>query len=292
MIDEENTNRNSKDSMFTALFGEKQNLLELYNAVSGQNYPKDTEIEIVTLSNVFYLKQKNDLAFTIGDKFVVLIEHQSTINENMPLRMLIYIGREYEKLVNMRDRYRRKIVKIPTPEFIVLYNGFEEYPDYKELKLSDSFEVKGDSCNLELVAKVYNINKGRNVEIANRSPVLNGYEEFIAEFAENRKTMHHHEAVRSAIKTCKKNNILLSFLEEHTSEIENMLFGEWDMDIALEVAKEEAREDALAEGRAEGIRKGKEEGLQQGEAKAREELFALLESGVSLAEAKKMFSRK
>ena len=282
MIDEDNTNRNSKDSMFTALFGEKQNLLELYNAVSGQNYPKDTEIEIVTLSNVFYLKQKNDLAFTIGDKFVVLIEHQSTINENMPLRMLIYIGREYEKLVNIRDRYRQKMLKIPTPEFIVLYNGSEEYPDYKELKLSNSFEVKGKPCCLELVAKVYNINKGRNVEMANRSPVLSGYEEFIAEFTENRKTMLRHEAVRQAIKTCKERNILLSFFEEHTSEIENMLFGEWDMDIALEVAKEEAREDGLAEGRTEGLRQGK--------AEARNELFALLESGVSLAEAKKMFN--
>ena len=280
MIDEENTNRNSKDSMFTALFGEKQNLLELYNAVSGQNYPKDTEIEIVTLSNVFYLKQKNDIAFTIGDKFVVLIEHQSTINENMPLRMLIYIGREYEKLVNIKDRYRRKMLKIPTPEFIVLYNGLEEYPDYKELKLSDSFEVKNDSCNLELVAKVYNINKGRNIEIANRSPVLNGYEEFIAEFAENRKTMPHHEAVRNAIKTCKSRNILLSFLEEHTSEIENMLFGEWDMDIALEVAKEEAREDALAE----GMRKGREEG----KAEARNELFALLDEDTLLEVKKKL----
>ena len=277
MIDEDKTNKNNKDSMFTALFGEKQNLLELYNAISGQNYPKDTEIEIVTLSDVFYLKQRNDLAFTIDGKFVVLIEHQSTINENMPLRMLMYAGREYEMLVDIRDRYKREIVKIPNPEFIVLYNGLEEYPDFKELKLSDSFEVKSDNCFLELIVKVYNINKGRNVEMANRSPVLSGYEEFISEFVESRKTMSHKDAVRNAIIFCKRNNILLSFLNRYAPEVENMLLGEWDMNIALDVAKEE--------GEAKGMRKGEAIGMQ----KARNELFALLESGVSLAEAKKMF---
>jgi len=33
-------NRKHKDSVFTKLFGEKSNLLELYNAVSGKNYPE------------------------------------------------------------------------------------------------------------------------------------------------------------------------------------------------------------------------------------------------------------
>ena len=282
MIDEDRTNKSNKDSMFTALFGEKQNLLELYNAISGQNYPKDTEIEIVTLSDVFYLKQRNDLAFTINGKFVVLIEHQSTINENMPLRMLMYAGREYEMLVDIRDRYKREIVKIPNPEFIVLYNGLEEYPNFKELRLSDSFEVKGDNCFLELIVKIYNINKGRNVEMAKRSPVLSGYEEFISEFVESRKIMSHKEAVRKAIKFCKNNNILLSFLNRHAPEVENMLLGEWDMNIALDVAKEE--------GEAKGMRKGEAIGLQKGKNEARNELFALLESGVSLAEAKKRFN--
>ena len=266
MIDEDKTNKSNKDSMFTALFGEKQNLLELYNAISGQNYPKDTEIEIVTLSDVFYLKQRNDLAFTIDGKFVVLIEHQSTINENMPLRMLMYAGREYEMLVDIRDRYKREIVKIPNPEFIVLYNGLEEYPNFKELRLSDSFEVKGNNCFLELIVKVYNINKGRNVEMANRSPVLSGYEQFISEFVESRKTMSHKDAVRNAITFCKRNNILLSFLNRHAPEVENMLLGEWDMNIALDVAKEE--------GEAKGMQK------------ARNELFALLDED-TLREVKK-----
>ncbi len=48
---------------------------------------------------------------------IVFGEHQSTVNENMPLRSLLYIGRAYERLVPPRSRYKKKIVFLPTPEF-------------------------------------------------------------------------------------------------------------------------------------------------------------------------------
>jgi hypothetical protein len=261
------TNRNHKDSVFTRLFGKKSNLLELYNAVSGKNYPESTEIKIITLSNVLFMEQLNDICFVIDGKLVVLVEHQSSINENMCLRMLIYIGREYEKITNSRDLYREKMLKIPSPEFIVLYNGKEEFPDYKEMKLSDSFAIKNDTCFLELVAKVYNINKGRNAEIASRSPALDGYETFIAAIKSNLSSMSLPEAVKLAVRSCISKNILLSFLKEHASEVENMLLTEWNMADALDVRYEE--------------------GMATGEARGREEVFALLEQGVSWEEAKR-----
>jgi predicted transposase YdaD len=74
---------------------------------------------------------------------------------------------------------------------------------------------------------------------------------------------------------------LLSFLKDNGSEVENMLFTEWNMKDALEVAKEE--------GEARGREEGEARGMEKGEAKARQELFALLESGISLAEAKRKF---
>jgi len=42
-------NKKYKDSVFTLLFGEKQTLIELYNAASGTNYTMDTDVEINTL---------------------------------------------------------------------------------------------------------------------------------------------------------------------------------------------------------------------------------------------------
>jgi hypothetical protein len=254
------TNRKHKDSVFTLLFGEKSNLLELYGAISGKSYPENTKIEIITLSNVLYMKQLNDIAFVLEDRLIVLLEHQSSINNNMPLRMLQYLSAEYDTIIDRKKLYKRGRVMIPAPEFIVLYNGDKKYPDYKELKLSDSYKFKTSDCYLELMVKVYNINKGRNADMAVRSPVLSGYEEFIAEIKENLKSMELREAIRLAIKSCISKNILVSFLERHSSEVENMIFGEWNMDEAKQVWQEEAQD----------------------------ELFELLESGVSVAEARKI----
>ena len=45
----------------------------------------------------------SDISFDVGGKLIVFGEHQSTINENMPLRNLLYIGRAYEQLVPVED---------------------------------------------------------------------------------------------------------------------------------------------------------------------------------------------
>jgi predicted transposase YdaD len=275
-MEEMKTNRSHKDSVFTRLFSEKNNLLELYGAISGKSYPENTKIEIVTLSDVLYMNQLNDIAFVLDGRLIVLVEHQSTINNNMPLRMLMYLASEYQLITDRKNLYKQSRVKIPAPEFIVLYNGDKKFPDYKELKLSDSYSFKTSECYLELMVKVYNINKGCNAAIASKSPVLSGYEEFIAGIKENLKCMELREAVKLAIKTCMSKNILLSFLERNGSEVENMLLTEWNQDDALAVRYEEGRE----EGIGIGLNRGREEG--------REELFALWEKGISLAEAKEL----
>ncbi len=140
----ENVNRNHKNSVFSSLFSDPEVLRELYSAIEGIPIPADMPIDINTLSNVLFMKQINDISFLIDKRLVVLIEHQSTINENLPLRLLEYIGRVYEKIIEIEKKYQKLLVKIPRPEFIVLYNGTDEYPDYKELKLSDAFmDVEG-----------------------------------------------------------------------------------------------------------------------------------------------------
>jgi predicted transposase YdaD len=255
--------------------------LELYSAISGKSYPKSTKIEIVTLSDVLYMNQINDIAFVLEDRLIVLIEHQSSVNSNMPLRMLQYLSAEYAMIVDRKSLYKQKRIMIPSPEFIVLYNGDKKFPDYKELKLSDSYNFKTSDLYLELVVKIYNINKGRNADMASRSLVLSGYEEFIAQIKENLKSMDLREAIKLAVKTCISKNILVSFLERHSSEVLNMLIrGEWNMDEALAVRYEEGRED------------GREEGREESREKTLEEVFSLLEQGVSLTEAKKILQKQ
>ena len=122
-------NKKVKNSVFVDLFYEDEtaeaNDIALYNALNEEALPEGTRIQKLRIDNVLYMNFKNDVSFGVGGKVLVFGEHQATINENMPLRSLMYIGRAYEQLVPVRDRYRKKRVKLPKPEFYTFYNGKE-----------------------------------------------------------------------------------------------------------------------------------------------------------------------
>lgn len=96
----------------------EEKLLELYNALTDRNYPEGTPIKIITLDNVIFNEIKNDVAFIIDDRFIILTEHQSTLSPNFPLRMLCYLGKEYEKTSFSKDIFSTRLKKIPTPELM------------------------------------------------------------------------------------------------------------------------------------------------------------------------------
>jgi len=85
-------NREHKNSVFTMLFDDKTVLLELSNALLGTRYGADTPVEITTLKNVLSRGRVNDLSYILDDRLIVLIEHQSTMSDVMPYRMLLYIA--------------------------------------------------------------------------------------------------------------------------------------------------------------------------------------------------------
>jgi len=161
--------------------------------------------------------------------------------------MLIYITKIYEKIRDTKSLYKKKATTLPRPEFVVLYNGKEEYPDKKELKLSDMFAEYGEEnpVNLELTVQVYNINKGRNPQFAARSATLDEYEIFVAKVHENEKTMSKKEAIIKAIKDCSDKGILKEFLRKHSAEVVNMLLREFSMKEAQEVWFEEGVEEGV-----------------------------------------------
>jgi len=261
-----NINAGYKNSVFSLLFSNPEAVRELYGAIEGVVLPPDTPIDINTLSSVLYMDQINDLSFTVGSFLVVIMEHQSTINPNMPLRLLMYIAHVYEKIINRSLLYRTKLEKIPTPEFIVLYNGKEPYPDRSTLRLSGAFKevcgllgVEPPAPSLELVVQVYNINSGHNAEIMEKSRTLGGYSTFVGKVREYEQTLTFEEAMKEAVKYCMDNDILKTFLETHSSEVFNMLLTEWDTEEAKVVWREEGFEDGLEEGLEEGLEKGREE---------------------------------
>ncbi|GHU35076.1 hypothetical protein FACS1894172_16300 [Spirochaetia bacterium] len=266
-------NHTHKDSIFSLLFGTPDNLRKLYNAVTNAHYDENTPITINTLTDALYMNRMNDISFTIGKEMVIIFEHQSTINENMPLRILLYIARIYEKITKEDALYQKALIKLPRPRFIVLYNGTESFDDRKILKLSDAFlEAECFSeIKIELEVEVYNINYGRNAEMLARDENLKGYAVFIEKIRANRETMGLKEAVDKAVKDCMDKGILKDFLKSISSEVYNMLFTEWNQERALEVRYRE------------GIEKGME--------RKQKELIDLLKSGKSPEEIIKLYDK-
>jgi len=115
------TNKKFKNSVFTKLFADPSLLRDLYCALKGVSLPPDVPVSINTLENVLYMDFYNDISFEIGGKLVVLIEHQSTINPNMALRLYIYHSHVLEKIIENKNMYSEKKLSIPWPEFYILY---------------------------------------------------------------------------------------------------------------------------------------------------------------------------
>ena len=99
-------NRTYKSTVFTMLYADKSNLLDLYNAMAGTHYTDPELLEINTLENAIYMTIKNDVSFLI-DGQLSLYEHQSTINPNIPLRFLVLyfapVFADYERCKPVRD---------------------------------------------------------------------------------------------------------------------------------------------------------------------------------------------
>lgn len=260
-------NRKYKDHLFRFLFQDKNDLLELYNAVNGSAYCDADELEIVTLEDVIYMKMKNDLSFIIANQ-LNLYEHQSTCSPNMPLRGLLYFSRQYEGLIaqHKRNIYGSKLIKLPTPEYIIFYNGKQEQADREELFLSDAFEAgRGSGC-LECKAILFNINRGHNRELMEKCRRLWEYSEFIAEVNDNLdRNMSLKAAITKAIDHCIQRGILEEFLRKNQTEVLHMLLTEYDEKSHMRSIYEDGEEAGYRRGEQDGYQRGEQDGYQKGE---------------------------
>ena len=236
----EKENREHKDSVFVDLFYQdetaKKNLLSLYNALHDTNYEDESIIRKVKVDDVLYKNFKNDISCEVNGLVLVFGEHQSTINRNMPLRCLMYVGRAYEQLVDSKARYRTTLVKIPTPEFYVFYNGEKEQPLEQVLTLSDAFMNPVGENSVELKVKVININSDKAHGILDKCGILREYSQFISMV---RKYSEEESAIKKAIKECIEKGILADYLKRKGSEVENMLIAEYSYEEDMQVKLQE-----------------------------------------------------
>ena len=246
-------NRSYKDNLFRFVFAEKKDLLELYNAINGSHYENTEDLEVNTLEDVLYLGVKNDLSFLLGSS-MNLYEHQSTWNENMPLRGLFYFSELYQnylKAEGLRLTGTGRRLLLPLPRYIVFYNGTKEEPDEAQLLLSDSFpEPKGGGLPaLECRAQVLNINSGHNQEIMKRCHRLKEYSEFIGEIrCRLQSGLKLEDAVEQGIEVCIRRGVLSDILSRSKMEVRKMLLTEYDEKAEREYLRKQSREEGVQQG--------------------------------------------
>lgn len=242
-------NRAYKDTIFRWIFSDKENLLSLYNAIAGKDYKDPEKLTIVTLENAVYMGIKNDLAFVL-ETGLYLYEHQSTYNPNIPLRDLFYIASEYQKFVDQKSLYSSSVQKIPTPRFLVFYNGMDKKVQDKEvLKLSSMYENETDEPDLELKVTMLNINAGHNKELLENCHILGEYAQYVDRVRKYATQMDLNHAVERAITECIQEGILTEFLQRNRAEVFKVSIFEYDKEKEEKKLRKAEYEHGLEDGK-------------------------------------------
>ena len=157
----------------------------------------------------------------------------------------------YRKLLRGKDLSVRSLIRIPTPYYIVFYNGLEKREEEFAQRLSDAFENGKEGC-IELKVRAININFGHNSELLKKCKTLYGYAYFVAEIRKNLETMELQQAVELAVEECIRQDILKEFLTEQRAEVIAMSIYEYN--------EEYVRQSLFEDGEKSGYNKGEKAG--------------------------------
>lgn len=230
-----------KDRLFRMIFNDKEKLLELYNAMNGSDYMDASELQVVTLENAIYLSMKNDVAYVLHDE-LFLYEQQSTKNANMPLRCLFYASDTYSVLVKDKNIYGTKMLPLPSPTFVVFYNGKQKMDEEGELRFSDAFVKKQEIPNLEVIVKVKNINMGNSRELFEKCRPMRDYMIFVDKVRRYSREQPLEDAVERTIRECMEEDVMADFLKRNRAEVAKMCLYEYDEERQREFDREEGRD--------------------------------------------------
>ena len=302
-------NRKHKDSLFVDYFSKdrdwKQHFLSLYNALHGTNLQVETtKLERVNLEQVLYMDYYNDIAVMVNDQFILMIEHQATINPNMPLRLLEYISRIYGNKVDSKTKFSNQLIPLAKPEFFVFYTGNQDLPPESYLYLSDAFPKQDTSDEASLPGV---LGAGSPQAVLGKGEVLGGgnprfrveglpppkeltlelvvkvckikgeepsqivqncpdLEQYVQflKLIDKVKADGQAQPLTRAIREAVRHNILKDYLERKGGETLSILTAEYDYATDIAVKQEEAYAIGLERGIERGLEQVRLEGLERG----------------------------
>ncbi len=244
-------NEKHKDHVFRYLFSDEKNFAELYYDITGETLDAD-ELEFYDTESIVVKQLKNDVAFKTKDnRLIIMVEHQSTINENMPLRFLLYYAELLKVYIIQKELniFAKRALGIPTPEFYVAYNG---KPPLEETELFLNENLDGNDQFITIRATALDINydklpsrsKGKN-------HVLEGYSYLMDRIRTYHKT--EKKPLEEAIQKAKEDSLAKGYLVEYLQrkEFETMLAKVLTIEEEIELIKLEERQEGRQEERAE-----------------------------------------
>lgn len=237
--------REYKSSVFTMLEEEPKYALDTYNALNGTDYVDENAITIQKLDGRVLLSIRNDASFLL-DSFLNLYEHQSTYNPNMPLRQLLYFSDLMWKMIKEKDLdvYGNSRINIPTPKFVVFYNGLTKCPEMEIMRLSDLYEHKCEAYDLDLSCVVYNINPGYNEDIKRKSETVRGYTTFVEKVRRySVEESSLEDAINRAMDECIEEDVLAEFFVRRREEVLKMEVLDFTFERRLELVARDSRKE-------------------------------------------------
>ena len=240
--------RQYQDTVFRAYMNDVDRLRDVAGALHGRTYTSVERVRIVTLDGTFLSQMKNDISFLLAGRHLVFMEHQSTLNQNMPLRCLYYICEQLRQYIPAKSLYQNKQIPLPRPEFHVFYTGSKDTLETEQMRLSDAYmEGEGD-IHLELKVTFHNIAYGSEKTLLRMSRPLHDYSFFLNCIKTNiAGGMERVQAICEAMRYCMEHDVMKEFLQEHESEVIDMVNFEWNQKDFEEAVREEGR----AKGREE-----------------------------------------
>ena len=256
-------NTEYRSDAFSMLMRNPDYALDVYNAMNNTHYDNPDDLDIFLLENGISLTIRNDASFIIYNHLCIY-EHQASFNPNMPIRELIYFSNLIMRLIrtNRINVYGRTQVKLPTPQFIVFYNGTDKRPEREQFRLSHAFDELEGEPPIELICSAININPDMNCELRERSYVLNGYCIFVEKVRQYiKQDIALEKALDISVEECIREHILEDFFSEHGNEVKKMETLDFTFETRIELEKRDARLEGQREGEIKGRRQGKIDAL-------------------------------
>lgn len=248
-----------KDSIFCNLFEDKKYALQLYKTL----HPEDTDvtvsdIENVTIKNIFTDQEYNDFGMTVRGKLLVMLEAQSSWTYNIIIRVILYLAHTWNEYIEEteQNRYGSKKLKLPKPEFYVVYTGDRKKQE-EWIRLSEQF-FEGDGRFLEVNVKVL---YGEDKE-----DIISQYVNFTKVYSEQVKIWGRtRQAILETIRICRDKDFLKEYLDSKEKEVINIMMALFDQERAMQLYLRDLLKEKEEEATARGLKKGIEQGIEQTE---------------------------